>query len=301
MAKTIPSDIRKEAKRLARAGGISHQSALDRLARERGHANWSAALQAAGSREVISPLAELVERAWNAYATDIHIEPDAKGSRILFRIHGKRTVVERIGSERHDAMMTEIVPFLKSGMRTVLADGETTMRIGGDDLKVLIATIPADGSKAKIVFRIPDRYTAKRTIGDLGIEDLDGWLALCRSGPGIIIVSGSTSSGKTTTIARTVFLMRRDGYDVVAETSPTTIDHQRIGEIIGKAGKSTVILEAHGTSLDRAIANLMMMGFPNAALSRLFLGGMHQKLEIMPVGPRMLTTGILPWTRDARA
>jgi len=73
MNKTIPADLRKAAKTMAREQDIPHQTALDLLARQAGHAGWGALL--ASKRTQLDPFRRLILDLWNAGGTDIHIEP----------------------------------------------------------------------------------------------------------------------------------------------------------------------------------------------------------------------------------
>lgn len=298
MTKTIPSDIRKQAKRLARQGGISHQSALDQIARGQGHADWSAVLKAAAGRRPDTPIQDLMRRAWNAYVNDIHIEPSEDGARILFRIHGRRIVIDEIDAKQYDALERDIEPLIEFHAESRLGDGSGTFTIDGDKLEVRIAATPDRYDRNRIVIRLPERYTTDLSLAELGIEDLEGWMGLCRSGPGLIIVSGSTNSGKATTMAKTVDALRQEGINALSFTAPTMMDRERMDAIVVQARTRTVLLKAHGKSMDRAMANLLSIGLSNKALATVFLGGMHQTLERMPTGPRRLDAGILVWNRS---
>jgi hypothetical protein len=422
MKKTIPADLRKAAKTMAREQGIPHQKALDLLARQTGHAGWGALL--ASRRLRLDPFRQLILDLWNAGGTDIHIEPwhvdghvgedlddaedegpmtvrerhvllgqlstmtranvphlDAlrtlrqhhggriavavarleaglsaggdlaelmyedgasfpgdtgfilrsgpslpggiaealkraarhqetllalatrspgddlpirRGAKILFRIHGRRRFISTLDPEAFDALQAAIVPCMTDWDEMRPADGTVSIEIEGVRHAFPVASFPANGSH-KYVARIPDRHVQALPLESLGIHDLDAWMRICRSGPGIVIVSGKTSSGKSTTIAKTIERLRAEGIDAVAEEENSPFREERIAEMVETATRRTVLLEAFGSSLDRAIANAMAFGLGNGDLARLFRGGMHQALHPARTGPRTLETAIMPW------
>lgn len=423
MNKTIPADLRKAAKTMAREQGIPHQTALDLLARKAGHAGWGALLASRAPR--LDPFRRLILDLWNAGGTDIHIEPwhvdghvgadledvdgegpmtirerhvllsqlstmmkanvptldalralrqhhggrvavviarleagvstggelaeimyedqdsfpgdtgfivrsgpsgpggmaDALkraaehqetllalatrapraedgpircGAKILFRIHGRRRFISTLDPEAFTALKDAIVPCMTDWDDVRPVDGCVSIEIEGVRHVFPVASFPANGSH-KFVARIPDRHVQALPLEGLGIHDLDAWMRICRSGPGIVIVSGKTSSGKSTTIAKTLERLHSEGIDAVAEEENSPYREERVAEMIETARTRTVLLEAHGSSLDRAIANTMALGLGNGDLARLFRGGMHQDLHPARTGPRTLETAIMPW------
>lgn len=423
MTKTIPANLRKAAKAMAREKGIPHQTALDILAREAGHPGWGALL--ASKRTRLDPFRRLILELWNAGGTDLHIEPwypdvtrvalpdderggegltvqerhillgqlstmliakvptgvalrflreqhggriaevvtslemgiasgldlarimfedDANfpdttgimirtgssgpggfpyalkraaehqerllslggktadgsprpgrpGAKILFRIHGRRRLISTMDADEFEALRAAVVPCMPEWNDAIPVDGIVGIEIDGARHAFQVAAIPSDGS-SKIVVRVPDQWVAGMTIDGLGIRDLDGWMRICRSGPGIVVVSGKTGSGKSTTIDRTIRRLRKDGVDAIAEEANLPFREERVAEMVEAARTKTVLLEAYGSSLDRAIANAMTMGLGNGDLARLFRGGMHQELHINAVGPRTLETMVMPW------
>lgn len=423
MNKTIPADLRKAAKTMAREQGIPHQKALDLLARQAGHAGWGALL--ASRAPTLDAFQRLILDLWNAGGTDIHIEPwhvdghagdnpedpneegpmtvrdrhvllvqlstmmaadipildalrtlrqhhggriavavarletglsaggelaelmyedDANfpgdtglivrsgpsipggivealrraarhqetllalasqspgredhlvrcGAKILFRIHGRRRFISTLDPEAFDTLKAAIMPCMTDWDEMRPANGVVSLEIEGVRHAFPVASFPANGSQ-KYVARVPDRHVQALPLESLGIHDLDAWMRICRSGPGIVIVSGTTSSGKSTTIAKTIERLRSEGIDAVAEEENAPFREKRIAEMIEAATTRTVLLEAFGSSLDRAIANAMAFGLGNGDLARLFRGGMHQALHPARVGPRTLETAIMPW------
>jgi len=250
-----------------------------------------------GTPHALRRAAEHEERLLASPAMPVDVEGigTSNGARILFRIHGTRRMIETIDAERHLALKRSIIAHMDDWNEKRPNDGSIEVEIDGTVHTFQIASSPADGDH-KFVLRMPDRRVRSLRLDQLGIRDLDAWMRICRSGPGLVMVSGKTSSGKSTTIAKTVDALRAEGIDAVAEEQNGVFHEGRIQDMVTAAATRTVILEGYGSSLDRAIANAMNFGLGNGDLARLFRGGMHQELHRRPVGPRTLDTMILPWS-----
>lgn len=256
-----------------------------------GHANWAAVL--AIGKTPFDPLRRLVRDLWNAGGTDLHVEPQGIGARVLFRIHGSRRIIETLSSQEYHALKMAVVPNMKHWDDALPTDGSVDVEIDGERRTFPIASFPANDGH-KFVVRMSDRRVDALRLEELGIQDLDAWLSICRSGPGLVIVSGTTCQGKSTTIRRTVDRLASEGIDAIMEEQNGVFHEGRVREMIDAARTRTVILEGYGSSLDRAIANAMVFGLDNGDLTKVFRGGMHQRLHRQRVGPMSLETMTLP-------
>lgn len=296
MTRTIPSDIRKAAKRMAREGGVSHQNALDLMARDHGHAGWGALLASRKApEEPKTALTRLIDEAWALGATAIHVESRRGSCTIFVRVHQKRRILREMDFDTRDELMMHVdekMPRITDDRAP--RDGGFACTLGGRTLDVQIASTPADDGEM-VTMRLPDRYVEGLTLEQLGIRQITEWLDVCRSGPGLVLVSGKTGAGKSTTIAKTIERLRREGVDVVGENDGDAFHQNRIGDVIAMAATRTVLLEVYGSSLDRAIADVMNRGLGNGVLTRLFRGGIHQELIPREVGPSSMSSVVLPW------
>ncbi|WP_066092553.1 GspE/PulE family protein [Xanthomonas massiliensis] len=150
----------------------------------------------------------LLQYAYEQRASDIHLEPRRGSGRVRFRIDGVLHKVFEVPS----AVMTAIVSRIKVLGRMDLAerrrpqDGRIKTRSpGGREVEMRLSTMPiAFGEKC--VMRIFDPDTAFKGIDQLGFspEEAAGWNALVERPDGIVLVTGPTGSGKTTTLYSTL-------------------------------------------------------------------------------------------------
>lgn len=292
MTKTIPSDIRKAAKRMARAGGTTHQAALDAISRQHGHAGWGALLTS-HRHTPADPLSDIIREAWAAGATSVRIDAGDHGVDASLRVHGIDRPLRSIERQTYDALRSSVDDRVSLSSDGALSEGEMQYWADGRAVPVRLVTMHW-GDTSRIVLHLPDQHVERLTLEQLGIGDLSTWLKVCRSGPGLVIVSGTTGSGKSVTISRTVERLTREGIDIVAFEDDLT-DAHFLEDIVRAAATRTVMLETYARSLDRAIAQLLGRGLGNGALARIFIGGIHQDLILSLTGPRRMSSVVLPW------
>ncbi len=148
-------------------------------------------------------LQSLFEDAVQVRASDIHVEPDEKGLRIRQRIDGvlQEQTIEgnRIGPAV--VLRLKLVAGLDISERRVPQDGRFTMRVKGRSLDVRLATMPAQVGE-NVVMRILDRSGELLDLDRLEMprDLLDRFRGLLRRPHGLLLVTGPTGSGKTTTL-----------------------------------------------------------------------------------------------------
>jgi general secretion pathway protein E len=159
----------------------------------------------ASGAPVIRALDELFERAASMRATDIHIEPERGGFQVRFRVDGVlRSINSPSGTSlRALASRIKIISGLNIAERRVPQDGRAQVKLqSGRELDVRVATMPTTQGEAAIL-RLLDRGGRFAAFTDLGFGERD-FAVMQRqlSAPhGLIVVTGPTGSGKTTTLA----------------------------------------------------------------------------------------------------
>ncbi len=145
----------------------------------------------------------LIDAAYQDKASDIHIEPEEHNSLIRFRIDGVLHEVLRVPKVLHDRIITRIK--VLSGLRTdehmSAQDGKMRMALEEENLDIRVSIIPiAEGEKA--VLRLLSSRSREYTLADLGMaeKDLARVEAAYNKSYGMILSTGPTGSGKTTTI-----------------------------------------------------------------------------------------------------
>ncbi|MBT2768462.1 type II/IV secretion system protein [Stenotrophomonas sp. ISL-67] len=162
----------------------------------------------ADDQHVVHIVDWLLQYAFEQRASDIHLEPRRDMGRMRFRIDG---VLHKV-FEVPPAVMTAVVSRIKVLGRMDLAerrrpqDGRIKTRSpGGREVEMRLSTMPTAFGE-KCVMRIFDPDAAFKSIDQLGFspQEAAGWTALVERPHGIVLVTGPTGSGKTTTLYSTL-------------------------------------------------------------------------------------------------
>jgi hypothetical protein len=160
-------------------------------------------LEAADDAPIIRMLNALLTQAAKDGASDIHIEPYERSSSVRFRVDGTLREVVQPNKALHAALISrlKIMAELDIAEKRLPQDGRISLRIGGRAIDVRVSTLPsAHGERA--VLRLLDKTEAKFTLEGLGMsgEVLQRFERLVQQPHGIVLVTGPTGSGKTTTL-----------------------------------------------------------------------------------------------------
>ncbi|MDZ7748275.1 MAG: ATPase, T2SS/T4P/T4SS family [Halofilum sp. (in: g-proteobacteria)] len=185
-----------------------------------------ASLQA-GSGEYSQPLVRLVDAlladAVKREASDIHFEPEAGFVRIRYRIDGVLRQVRSL----HARFWSPIAVRLKvmAGMNIAETrapqDGRTELSIGGHAIDFRVSAVRTTHGE-NIVLRVLDRHKGIRNLDALGLDERnrDALGAMMARPEGIILVTGPTGSGKTTTLYSMLAHLNREGVNIVTLEDP---------------------------------------------------------------------------------
>lgn len=160
-------------------------------------------LEAADDAPIIRMLNALFTQAARDGASDIHIEPFEQTSVVRFRVDGALRDVVRPNKALHAALISriKIMAELDIAEKRLPQDGRISLRIGGRPVDVRVSTLPAaHGERA--VMRLLDKSDAKLDLAKIGMgaDMLKHFEKLIAQPHGIILVTGPTGSGKTTTL-----------------------------------------------------------------------------------------------------
>ena len=184
----------------------------------------------------------IIENAYRADSTDIHIEPFEKYTRIRIRVNGDLVELMNISSAVHSALTTRLK--LISGMniaeKRIPQDGRFSQVVDGTTLDVRVSSLPMVHGE-KIVIRILSTgQIALRKITDLGMSDYNYQLfeSMLRVPQGVILVTGPTGSGKTTTLYAALGEIAKPNVNVVTVEDPVekAIDGINQCQVNQKAG-----------------------------------------------------------------
>jgi general secretion pathway protein E len=149
----------------------------------------------------------LWQYAFEQRASDIHIEPRREQGLVRFRIDGVLHQVYQIPASVLAAMTSRIKILARMDVveKRRPQDGRVKTRSGEQDIELRISTLPTAFGE-KLVMRIFDPEVLVRDFGELGFADEDQkrWKEMTERPNGIVLVTGPTGSGKTTTLYSTL-------------------------------------------------------------------------------------------------
>ncbi|MEG0036827.1 MAG: GspE/PulE family protein [Victivallaceae bacterium] len=155
------------------------------------------------SAPVIHFLNLIFKEAVNERVSDIHFEPFEDILQIRYRIDGVLQIRHTPSAEYRSALITRIKVLAKLDIaeHRLPQDGRIKLKIGGKDVDMRVSTVPVINGE-RIVLRILDRGNVLLDLDCLGMPDvmLSSFRNLLSSSEGIILVTGPTGSGKTTTL-----------------------------------------------------------------------------------------------------
>jgi len=196
--------LAKSVKAAVKSGGASGSASFEQLV----ELNKSNKQLDANDQGVVQVVDWLWQYAFDQRASDIHLEPRREQGVIRFRIDGVLHPVYQLPMGVHNAMTARIK--LLGRMDVVEKrrpqDGRIkTRNPRGDEVEMRLSTLPTAFGE-KMVMRIFDPDTTVKDLDALGFSQHDGerWETLVKRPHGIILVTGPTGSGKTTTLYSTL-------------------------------------------------------------------------------------------------
>lgn len=164
-------------------------------------------IQTADEAPVVSIVNSLISQAVKDQASDIHVEPEANHIRVRFRVDGVLREMVSLPKSIHAAIISriKIMSGLDIAEKRLPQDGRLKVQEQGRDIDLRISTLPTILGE-KIAIRILDKDNAVLAIKELGFRDnnLLRFRQLIGHAYGMLLVTGPTSSGKTTTLYSTL-------------------------------------------------------------------------------------------------
>ena len=176
------------------------------------------------SAPIVKLATQIVENSFRMEATDIHIEPFEKYTQIRVRVNGDLVTLMNVSSNVQNQLATRLK--LISGMniaeKRVPQDGRFSQTVDGIPLDVRVSSLPMVHGE-KIVIRILSTGAIKtRGLKELGMSDynLELFQSMIKCPHGVILVTGPTGSGKSTTLYAALGAIARPEVNVVTVEDP---------------------------------------------------------------------------------
>jgi type IV pilus assembly protein PilB len=213
-----------------------------------------------------APLVKLVNAiladAIRAGASDIHIEPQQKGVDLRYRVDGLlrkvMTMPKRVQSKV--ASRVKIMSHMDISERRKPQDGRTFLRVGGRSFDMRVSSLPtADGEK--IVLRILAQDRATVSLENLGFDAalLAALKELLLRPQGMILVTGPTGSGKTSTLYAALNLLKSETTNIVTVEDPVEYRLSGISQV-AVSDKAGMTFAAGLRSILRQDPDVVMVG-----------------------------------------
>ena len=166
----------------------------------------------------------LIAKAFHMRASDIHVEHDERASMVRFRIDGE---MKNILTLPHDVGAGPVVARLKIMANLDIADhmrpqdGRAKLRIDGAEIGLRVSSLPTNFGE-KVVVRLLDKRSAEVPFEKLGFSpDVADRLGRCLSAAqGLVLVTGPTGSGKTTTLYSMLSRLKTEKTNIVTVEDP---------------------------------------------------------------------------------
>jgi general secretion pathway protein E len=182
---------------------------------------------------IIRMINALLTQASRDGASDIHIEPFEGYSIVRFRVDGTLRDVVRPRRELHAALISriKILAHLDIAEKRLPQDGRIALRIGGKPLDVRVSTLPT-GHGERAVLRLLDKEAGRLDLAKLGFDvgTLAHFDRLVRQPHGIVLVTGPTGSGKTTTLYSALGRIDSATTNILTVEDPIEYDLDGIGQ-----------------------------------------------------------------------
>jgi type IV pilus assembly protein PilB len=204
-------------------------------------ANAESLIKLSEAAPVVKLVTTIFVDAVKSRASDVHIEPRANHSQVRYRVDGKLRDVLKYPKNIHAAVVSriKIISRLDISVRMRPQDGRSTLRIEDRDVDLRISTLPSVHGE-KVVIRLLDQATGLVNVDKLGIPDrtFKRVMELISNPQGMILITGPTGSGKSTTLYAMLKQLRSETENIITIEDPVEfkiggITQVQVNEIAG--------------------------------------------------------------------
>ena len=190
-------------------------------------------LEARHDAPIIRMLNALLSQAVNEGASDVHVEPFESYSVVRYRVDGMLRDIVRPRRALHAALVSriKIMANLDIAEKRLPQDGRIMLRLGGRPIDVRVSTLPT-GHGERVVLRLLDKERGRLEPESLGMprEVLTALDRLVKQPHGIVLVTGPTGSGKTTTLYAMLSRLDAASTNIMTVEDPIEYDLAGIGQ-----------------------------------------------------------------------
>jgi len=188
----------------------------------------------ASEAPVIRLVNVLISRVTDLRASDIHLEPFDDGLHVRYRVDGEIDTFEVVEPRLAAAVVSRVklLAQLDIAERRLPQDGRIKMRVKGRELDLRVSSVPTVYGES-VVLRVLDRASVRFSLAELGFspDTLGRFEALLARPHGILLVTGPTGSGKTTTLYGALSKLDANALKILTVEDPVEYQLEGINQI----------------------------------------------------------------------
>src|SRR6059036_112091 len=216
----------------------------------------------ASQRPVVRLVDLIISEGILARSSDIHIEPEEGGVAVRYRIDGVLRQVMKIPRQAGLPLISriKIMSSLDIADRLRPQDGRARVAVNGQPIDLRVSTLPAQLGE-KVVIRILDSRATVKSLDSLGLNpgEAEAIKRLLENHEGILLVTGPTGSGKTTTLYSAINQIKSEGVNIVTVEDPVEYRMQGIVQVQVQE-KAGLTFSAALRSILRQDPNVVLVG-----------------------------------------
>lgn len=183
---------------------------------------------------VVRMVNQIIHQAVHQRASDIHIDPQADGIRVRYRVDGILRIERSLPKHMQGVISArlKILANLNIAERRLPQDGRFHMDVDLRTIDVRVATLPTAHGE-KIVLRVLDVKTSINDIEKIGFEpaNLERFQNLLKQTHGILLITGPTGSGKTSTLYAALNRLNTDEVNIMTVEDPVEYQMEGINQV----------------------------------------------------------------------
>jgi type II secretory ATPase GspE/PulE/Tfp pilus assembly ATPase PilB-like protein/CheY-like chemotaxis protein len=216
----------------------------------------------ASQKPVVRLVDMIISEGILSRASDIHVEPEEGGVAVRYRIDGVLRQVMKIPRQAGLPLISriKIMSSLDIADRLRPQDGRARVAVNGQPIDLRVSTLPAQLGE-KVVIRILDSRATVKSLDSLGLNDGEAAAIkrLLENHEGILLVTGPTGSGKTTTLYSCINQIKSEGVNIVTVEDPVEYRMQGIVQVQVQE-KAGLTFAAALRSILRQDPNVVLVG-----------------------------------------
>src|SRR5467141_525647 len=216
----------------------------------------------ASQKPVVRLVDMIISEGILSRASDIHVEPEEGGVAVRYRIDGVLRQVMKIPRQAGLPLIAriKIMSSLDIADRLRPQDGRARVAVNGQPIDLRVSTLPAQLGE-KVVIRILDSRATVKSLDTLGLNpgEAEAIKRLLENHEGILLVTGPTGSGKTTTLYSAINQIKSEGVNIVTVEDPVEYRMQGIVQVQVQE-KAGLTFAAALRSILRQDPNVVLVG-----------------------------------------